>query len=215
MRERDSYHHGDLKTALLDAGDNVLQERGLQGFTLRECARRAGVSHAAPKHHFGSAEGFLTAVASRGFERLTQALTAGLATSGADLGEQFYATAQAYVGYALAWPEHFRIMFRSDLLDAQSPLIRCSARETFIVLTNVVLRQRNEVEFTAEDFTSAAFSPELIDDIVVAWSHIHGYAHLRLEQQLNMFDSGTHEQVLRSAALRLSTLLHDDATHDG
>ena len=65
MPPKSAYHHGDLRTALLDAGDTVLAEHGLRGFTLRECARRAGVSHAAPKHHFSDVRGFLTAIAAR------------------------------------------------------------------------------------------------------------------------------------------------------
>ena len=66
MTAKTSYHHGDLKEALLAAAESVLDDHGLQGFTLRECARRAGVSHAAPKHHFGDVRGVLTEVAARG-----------------------------------------------------------------------------------------------------------------------------------------------------
>ena len=68
------YHHGDLRNALLDAADELLQEQGLQGFTLRACARRAGVSHMAPKHHFNDVRGLLRAVAERGFARLVALL---------------------------------------------------------------------------------------------------------------------------------------------
>ena len=74
MSTPSKYHHGDLARALLDAGDKVLRDHGLQGFTLRECARQAGVSHAAPKHHFGSVKGLLTALAARGFNRLANGL---------------------------------------------------------------------------------------------------------------------------------------------
>src|SRR5262249_1737551 len=113
---KQTYHHGDLKEALVAAGEAVLADRGLQGFTLRECARRAGVSHAAPKHHFGDVRGLLTEIAARGFTHLTRRLRTKLRAAGADLDAQFMATSEAYLGFAEAYPEHFRIMFRSDLI---------------------------------------------------------------------------------------------------
>ena len=64
------YHHGALRTALLDATESLLDESGLEGFTLRECARRAGVSHGAPAHHFGDLRGLLTAFAAQSFDQL-------------------------------------------------------------------------------------------------------------------------------------------------
>ena len=73
-RRRD-YHHGDLRRALLDATEALLLESGLETFSLRECARRAGVSHGAPAHHFGDVRGLLTAFATVGFERLVQCCT--------------------------------------------------------------------------------------------------------------------------------------------
>lgn len=209
MTTRASYHHGDLQQALLDAGEAVLAERGLQGFTLRECARRAGVSHAAPKHHFGDVRGFLSAIAGRGFARLAAALQSELQSCGDDLVEQFYATTHTYVGFAQEWPEHFRVMFRSDLLHAESPLMLPSAHATFLQLTNVVLRQRGDSEFGPDNYSSEAFSASLIDDIVIAWSHVHGYAHLKLEGQLEMIDDDVQEQVIRTAAKRLSALFSE------
>ena len=73
------YHHGDLRAALLRAAEVELSERGVEGFTLRGCARRAGVSHAAPAHHFGDADGLLTALAAEGFARFNAAVAARLA----------------------------------------------------------------------------------------------------------------------------------------
>src|SRR5262245_53652338 len=144
MKQRPAYHHGDLKEALLTAAEAVLDEHGLQGFTLRECARRAGVSHAAPKHHFGDVRGILTEIAARGFRQLNKRLRSKLRAAGADLDAQFAATADAYVGFAEAHPEHFRIMFRSDLVDVCSSDLIDAARETFTELTNVIRRQRGE-----------------------------------------------------------------------
>jgi len=111
---RDAYHHGDLRDALIKATDAILAERGLEGFTLREAARRAHVSPAAPAHHFGSSAGLLTEVAILGFEELARHIEVeGSAESAtARLKQQ----AAGYVRFALAYPGRFQLMFRYDLL---------------------------------------------------------------------------------------------------
>src|ERR1700755_742282 len=77
-----SYHHGELREALVVAGRRLLEERGLRGFTLRECARRAEVSHAAPAHHFASIDDLLAEIATRGYHELTAAMAAGARRTG-------------------------------------------------------------------------------------------------------------------------------------
>lgn len=206
LDKKASYHHGDLRNALLDAADELLQQKGLQGFTLRACARLAGVSHTAPKHHFSDARGLLTAVAERGFARLVEMLQQRLRAAEGDLGEEMFATAQAYVEFADAYPEHFRIMFRSDLVgfDASEPNDVVMA--TFTELTNVILRQRGEKPIDPARVTDEK-NPELVNDIILGWCYIHGYAHLRLEGQLIMVPPEAHLAQLRRASLRLSELL--------
>ena len=206
MTTRQAYHHGDLRNGLLDAADELLQEVGLQGFTLRACARKAGVSHAAPKHHFGDVKGLLSAIAERGFARLTDRLQVELAAVKGDLDAEMYATVHAYVGFAEAYPEHFRVMFRADLLqwDADGPPL--SAQHTFMELTNVILRQRGEPEFELEDNMKPK-SSSLVNDILLGWCHIHGYAHLRLEQQLNMVSEDEHQRQMKMAASRLGEMI--------
>lgn len=215
MAGRSSYHHGDLHDALLAAGESVLQERGLQGFTLRECARRAGVSHAAPKHHFGDATGFLTAIAARGFERLVTLLRSNLAAlePAAELVDEFHAVTCGYLEFAHSWPEHFRIMFRCDLLRVDSNELLGQANNTFLELTNVVLRQRGEPELTQDTWNQAPNNLPLIHDIVIAWSHVHGFAHLRLEQQLQMIDPQVEADLSRRVSERLSQLLQQRASY--
>src|SRR5262245_63504551 len=78
------YHHGELREALVSAGRKLLEERGLRGFTLRECARRATVSHAAPAHHFASIDDLLAEIATRGYHELTAAMSAEARRSGGD-----------------------------------------------------------------------------------------------------------------------------------
>ena len=212
MNAKAPYHHGDLKEALLTAGEAVLREHGLQGFTLRECARRAGVSHAAPKHHFGDVRGLLTEIAARGFEQLTRRLRTRLRAAGDDLDAQFLATAQAYVGFAEAHPEHFRIMFRCDRFDPDAPVLMTAALETFTELTNVIRRQRGEAEITVSMLEPAMSSKQLIGDILIGWCHIHGYAHLKLEGQLPVVSKAMQKELLATTSRRLARLLQSDAS---
>lgn len=204
-----SYHHGDLSEALLIAGESVLADRGLQGFTMRECARRAGVSHAAPKHHFQDVRGFLTAIATRGFEHLWQTLREHLSAipAHATLVDEFHAIVCGYLTFAQTWPEHFRIMFRSDLLCTEAPALIGSSVNTFRELTNVVLRQRGEPELGAEDAVDNTENLPLVHDIVIAWSHVHGFAHLRLEGQLEMLDTNAEAMLLHRVSQRMSELI--------
>jgi AcrR family transcriptional regulator len=207
MKARATYHHGDLKEALIAAGESVLRDSGLQGFTLRECARRAGVSHAAPKHHFADVRGLLSQIAARGHTRLTRRLRAKLRSAGDDLDEQFLATLEAYVGFAQVFPEHFRIMFRLDLIDPEVPELVTAAQETFTELTNVIRRQRGEAEITVPMLGGTMTSADLIDDILIGWCQVHGFAHLRLEGQLPWVTRSAQRDVLRKQSRRLARLI--------
>ena len=113
-RREKSYHHGDLRRTILDAAERRLTETGIEAVTIRACARDAGVSPAAPIHHFGSLKGLLSALAARGFEQLVARLDADLATrpeSGPSL------LVGAYVAFAVASPRMFDLMWREDVLD--------------------------------------------------------------------------------------------------
>lgn len=110
------YHHGDLPAALRSAAAALLAESGPSGFSLREVARRVGVSNAAPAHHYGSARGLLTSVAIEGFEQLEQALAAAAASSD-DPIEQFRAAGYAYVRTAREYPGHYSVMFEHEAID--------------------------------------------------------------------------------------------------
>ena len=111
------YHHGDLAAALLDAGEAELAEKGVEGFSLRGVAKRAGVSHAAPAHHFGDARGLLTAIATRGFERLIARQQDFQREAPPIPRAQLEASGLGYVAFATENPALFRLMlgsFRHD-----------------------------------------------------------------------------------------------------
>jgi len=110
------YHHGDLPTALRAAAVDLISERGPAAFSLREVARRAGVSHAAPSHHFGDAQGLLNSVAAEGFSTLTKAMRE--ATDGVeDPHERLTACGRAYIMTALENPGHYAVMVTHEFTD--------------------------------------------------------------------------------------------------
>ena len=203
-----AYHHGDLKNTLLDAADELLRRDGLQGFTMRACARLANVSHTAPAHHFGDINGLLTAIAARGYERLLAILQGKLQLIIGDLHEEIYATSVAYVEFAETYPEHFRIMFRKDLVADNMGSPRDLVLETFTELTNVILRQRGEPEISlGDELYLNVKGTEVISDIFICWSYIHGYSHLRIEGQLRMVPEEVHRKIMQENAGRLSNFL--------
>src|SRR5829696_9192910 len=110
------YHHGDLPRVLLEAAVEAIAEVGPAAVSLRELARRAGVSHAAPAHHFGDKAGLLTAVAADGFRRLAATLRDTYQASGS-----FLEVGVAYVGFAVGHRAHFEVMFRPELYHPDDP----------------------------------------------------------------------------------------------
>src|SRR3954454_18333515 len=111
-----AYHHGDLRRALLQAADEAITEQGVAALSMRDLARRAGVSHAAPTHHFGDKAGLLTALAVEGFDQLAKALaTSRLASN------SFLELGVTYVRFALTRRPLFEVMFRTDLYHAEDP----------------------------------------------------------------------------------------------
>jgi AcrR family transcriptional regulator len=196
---RDSYHHGALRDALLGATDEILVERGVEGFTLREAARRAGVSVAAPAHHFGSAAGLLTEVAILGFEELTRYLRKSAARA-KNPSDRMRAQGMGYVRFAIAYPGRFHLMFRRDLLVADDPRLRVAGDAALAELEQTVRALRGLGADKPIDGVARAV-------LLGAWSTVHGFAHLALEgkfddivprTQLAKFVSEVLPEVLRA-----------------
>ncbi|MBQ1074503.1 TetR/AcrR family transcriptional regulator [Micromonospora sp. C31] len=160
------YHHGDLRRVLLAAAVRVIEESGPAALSLRDLARRAGVSHAAPAHHFGDKSGLLTALATEGYRLLAEALHA----AGGDLLDR----GVAYVGFAVDHRAHFEVMFRPDLY-------RCDAHEL------VAARQRAGDALHSGVAALPEGRPTAQDpqgDALAAWSIVHGFATLWLSGAL-------------------------------
>lgn len=164
------YHHGDLRQALLTAAEASLAERGVEGTSLREVARRAGVSHGAPGHHFGDMRGLLTAVAARGFEDLAARLQA---VANEPNGEgPAKRMALSYVEFALSQPARFDLMWRSSILDPDDRAYREAADHAFAVLNGAVTGMNRPTEFPSDP----VFAPS-----VAIWSLAHGFARGALD----------------------------------
>ena len=116
--EKSSYHHGDLRSALLAAALDIIAELGPQQLTIREVARRAGVSHTAPYRHFADKDQLILAVVEQGFELMRQTIAEKKAAAPQDEINQFAASGQAYIDFALQHPAHYRIMYSGNLLSS-------------------------------------------------------------------------------------------------
>src|SRR5947209_20020362 len=124
------YHHGGLRDALLEAAERVLERDGLAGLTLRAVAREAGVSHAAPSHHFADLTALVIELAAIGFRQFNATMEAARATGTLPL-EKSMAGAKAYVGYAQAHPGMYGLMFRTERLDMSRPSLHEAANASF------------------------------------------------------------------------------------
>jgi AcrR family transcriptional regulator len=175
--EKPRYHHGNLREALLAAALDVVRENGVSALSLREVARRAGVSHAAPAHHFGDKSGLLTALAVEGFMRFGVAQREGAARGGDDPNKAFAWLGWAYVMFAAQNREYFEIMFRPDLLRMDDETFRSASQETYVLLDSGV---RTMLGANATEDEIMRFS-------TTAWAHVHGLAKLWLDGNLTHF----------------------------
>lgn len=161
--QRASYHHGDLRRVLLDHAQQVIAENGVGDLSLRALARRAGVSHAAPAHHFLDRAGLLTALATEGFAQL-----ADLLESTHEHSESFLEVGIAYIRFARTRPAHFAVMFQPTLYNAEDAEVAAARARASAVL----YAGAREMPGVADG------GPAGTDVGVAAWSMVHGFATL-------------------------------------
>jgi len=172
---RDSYHHGDLHNSLLQAADCLLEETGAARLSLREVAKRAGVSHTAPYRHFSNRAALLEAVAISGFNRLKCRLEAAETSAPQDPVAQLRAAGHAYLDLAVNNPEHTRLMFGGMMKrvpEDSSPYK--AAESSYAVIFRIIDRGRVSGAFIGRDTESMVLS---------AWSLVHGLTMLILGTQ--------------------------------
>lgn len=205
-QKRSTYHHGDLRAALIQAADDIIAEGGLEAFSLRAAAQRAGVSPGAPAHHFGSAKGLLTEVALLAFERLGGCIEE-VGRSG-DVAADVRALSLAFVTFVLDHPGHFRLMFRNDLVNRDDPRYRELSMKPGRRLDLAIAAYRGKPEVDVNRFEDAA-------DIFCGMSMLYGMATLILEEKAaHFFENATSRDFAKKELLRVLEHMypHKDGT---
>lgn len=186
---RTAYHHGDLRRVVLATAVELIAEEGVDNISLRELARRAEVSHAAPAHHFGDKAGLFTAIAAEGFDLLAVALEGADDDRPAPLREQ----GVRYVEFAEQHPGHFAVMFRPGLLHADDP-----------DLADARARAGRALRGGVRELSENRRPDDIEDAALAAWALAHGFAALRrsgsLDQRLQGRDPS---DVFRAIASHL------------
>lgn len=178
--DRPNYHHGDLRAVILAEAARLVAERGAERISLRELARGAGVSHAAPSHHFTDRRGLFTALATQGFQLLAGALIGARG--------QFADAALAYVRFAIGHPGHYPVMFNKSLLDAADAGLAAAEAAAGAELARGVATLRDRC---AQADPAAAQ--------LAAWSLVHGFSTLWLNDAVN--DADPMDTVRRIATM--------------
>ena len=163
------YHHGALRDALLAAAEAELIEKGEDGFSLRSVARRAGVSHAAPAHHFGDVTALLHGLSRAGFERLTVTMRREQARADGAPAAQLAAAGVGYVRFAADNAHLFHLMFGGRGTGPKPDALKKAAETAFSLFVNAVARVRGPDALASQDGWR---------DVTACWSMVHGYAHL-------------------------------------
>ena len=174
MPKPKSYHHGNLRETLLESAIRLIAEVGPAAFTLREVARRAGVSHNAPYRHFQDKDDLLAAVATEGYNELTAAMTAAAAKETIPR-DQLKQAGLAYVSFALRRPEHFTVMFEAPPSKQQRPDAEEARKRAFATLLGLVEQCQNKEQLSPGD---------TLDFALLAWSWVHGIAKLAITGRL-------------------------------
>lgn len=167
------YHHGDLRNALIAAGIDILETKGLAGLSLRAIAARVGVSHTAPKNHFGSLRGLLTAIATEGFRMHVRFMSDGVGDTSPGR-DRLAAAIKGYVAFAETHPALFAMMFSPLYCNFDDDELQAEARKSYRVLEEIS---------TGLDWDKGALSHGQLRTEMMLWSLAHGFATLRLTGQ--------------------------------
>jgi len=206
MAKRQSYHHGDLRRALINAAVDLLADEGINSLSLRQVARKVGVSHAAPYRHFEDKEALLAVVAEEGFKTFTQYLQAAVDAALDDPIQQYLGCGQAYVRYALDNPTHYRLMFSEfPLGETRFQTLNEVANASFEVIVDVVTRAQNQGLFRPGEARTVALA---------AWTQVHGLALLLMAGRLGLQShDDIHEVTDALGQIMLQGVAEADAGH--
>lgn len=194
-RPRRAYHHGDLRRVLIATALELAEEQDVSNLTLREVARRAGVTHSAPYHHFPTKESLLAAVAEDGFRALYAEQLQAAERAGPVAIDRLQALGVAYVRFAVAHRGHFRVMYRTDPEGwADYPAVLEASQQSFVLLTT-----------TAEETRKAGgLDVDLLEMSLAAWSVVHGLATLWVDGPLRRLSVLTGGKPIADVAARIT-----------
>jgi AcrR family transcriptional regulator len=196
-RREGAYHHGNLREALIEAAEVELAARGIEAFSLRGAAKRAGVSHGAPAHHFRDVTELLTALAVLGFERLAMAQAKRIAAAGTEPRSRLVASGMGYLDFAAQHQELFRLMFMSERVNHNSPELQTAGRASYEQLAECV---RSATGRRGKQTLAAMV------DVTAAWGLAHGLANLLLDSKMKLPPSLTDPRRERFLAAVLSKI---------
>jgi AcrR family transcriptional regulator len=177
MSKKTSYHHGDLKNALIQAGIEILSKEGVNAMSLRKVARRAGVSHAAPYAHFADKQALVAAISTEGYRKLYDKVYNAAQNHRGDPLRQLVEGAWAYVEFALNDSEHFRITLSGVVeKEKEYPAYVEISQKGFRLVVQLV-----------EACQKAGVLNEGPPDLMAAsvWGLVHGFVSLILENQIS------------------------------
>lgn len=176
MAKRKTYHHGDLRNALLQSALSMVEEKGLEHLSLRKVAASVGVSHAAPEHHFPSLRHLFNAMAVWGFETFVRTIGEALSRAPAEGAEMLRAGRRGYLGFASAHPNVLRLMFNSGLLDWTA--------EDLCRVADAAYAQLLDLSAPAAEYLGLRTEVERRALADLVWSQIHGEALLMIDKKL-------------------------------
>ena len=174
--KNNTYHHGDLKNALIDAGITILKEEGLHGLSLRSAAQKAGVSHSAPYAHFKDKQALIAAISTRGLQQFYEEVFQISASYREKPGEQLYEVAWSYVEFALHDTGLFKIIFSSIIeREHDYPDFVAISHLNFELIVDIIKNNQKSGNLKQGDSTLISIS---------IWSMVHGFISLYLEKQI-------------------------------
>jgi AcrR family transcriptional regulator len=177
----------DVRASILSASLDLMNQGGLSALSMREVARRAGVSHQAPYHYFADRESILAELVRDGFDKLTGYLEDALRPV-RNYDDSIGALGEAYVAFALDHSAQFRLMFRSEMVDSsRHPETHAAADRTFDLCVKIVTGKENCTD------------PKEVTPVIAAWSMAHGLATLYLEGKLTQATGPTRAERLKGA----------------